>query len=841
MMERAETDNPGFRYQKAPDGSAVFILSGPSRPGVGTRLRVQALKCGAVRLTRTARAEFLKDSGLAVLPQETIPVRVTEEADSFTVNCGGIAVLPQETVPVRVTEEADGFMADCGGIRLRVSRRTGAVSFLTPEGETILREDPRHPCLMEERPVMVNRFREDGRVTLKRSVDGVRASADEYETYEARKAYEYRWNLRFSEEEGLYGLGSHEEGFGNLRGKRRALYQHNLKAVVPMLVSTRGWGLLAEAGCLMAFHDDEEGSYLWAECADEMDAYFLWGGYPRVCRQYAELTGHAPMLPRYALGFVQSKERYMDAEELIATVREYRRRRIPLDVIVQDWQSWPEGQWGWKVFDRSRFPDPAGLTETLHGMGARLMLSVWPSMQGERNGNRREMLERGGMLGNRTIYNAFDEKARALYWKQAEEGLFRYGVDAWWCDCSEPFESDWHGAIRPEPSERIRLNTSEARKYLDPGRISLYSLYHSEGIYEGQRGATSEKRVLNLTRSSWAGQHRYATVTWSGDVSSNWETLRRQTPEGLNFMAAGEGWWTTDAGGFFPAEFEGAWFGAGDFQDGVNDPGFRELFVRWMQLAAFLPMMRAHGTGTPREIWRFGEEGTPWYDALAKIIRLRSRMVPHWYSLAAEYSREGLPMVRVPALVFPEDAALRGIDDEMMVGGSILVKPVVRPMEYLPGGKRIDAPDDRENVYLPSGTEWYAWEGEERLAGGRTVRVHAPLDTVPVFVRAGGIVLTGPERQHTGEMPDAPLTVTVYPGADGGFLWYEDAGDGYGYERGECARTKLNWNEARRELTVSGREGSFPGMAGKRELILQMSGKAGKRIVYDGTPCRVQL
>ena len=812
MQKGLFSEKKPMSYEADPNGGAVFIL--PLFRGT-LRLRVLPLACGAVRITRTLREAFLPS--------------------------GGIAVLPQEAGTCTVKEEEDGFLADCGGLRLRISRETGAMTFLTPEGDTLLREDPKRPCILEEKPVYVNRFSETGPVSYTRSVDGVRASSEAYETVEDRKAYAWQWRFALTPEEGLYGLGSHEEGFGNLRGKSRVLYQHNLKAVVPMLLSTRGWGLLADAGCLMSFHDDEEGSYLWADCADEMDAYLMGPGIEAVYGQYAELTGHAPMMPRYALGFVQSKERYVDAAELIAVVEEYRRRKIPLDVIVQDWQSWPEGQWGWKVFDETRFPDPRGLTETLHGMGARLMLSIWPSMQGERNENRQEMLEQGCMLGNRTIYNAFDEKARALYWKQANDGLFRYGVDAWWCDCSEPFESDWHGKIRPEPFERAQVNTAEAKKYLDPGRIGLYSLYHSQGIYEGQRRTDSRKRVLNLTRSSWAGQHRYATVTWSGDVSATWEVLRRQIPEGLNFMAAGEGWWSTDAGGFFPMDFGGAWFGAGDFNGGADDPGYRELFVRWMQFAAFLPMMRAHGTGTPREIWRFGEPGTPWYDALAKIICLRSRLVPHLYSLAALYSEKGLPMVRVPALVFTADPRTRRRDDEMLLGDAVLVQPVTRPTEYLPEGKRAEPADDLADVYLPAGTDWYAWESAERFQGGQTLRVHAPLDTVPLYVRAGGIVLTGPVRQYTDENPAAPLTVTVYPGADGTFVWYEDAGDGYGYEQGERAWVTLRWDDARRRFTASARDGRYPGMPEKRELTVRIPGRAEQTLVYDGNACRVDF
>lgn len=797
-------------YEMTASGAAVFSLPlpGPSfLPKRTMRLRILPLACGAVRVTRTLRDSFFPDHNDAVIHREP--------------GC------------CTVTETDESFMADCGKVLVQIGKERGNLIFTDRCGTLLLRESEKRPCVMEEKPVMVNHFHQDAQVTYTQSIDGVRASSEDFETVEDRKAYACKLSFIFDRQEGLYGLGSHEEGYGNLRGRNRDLYQHNMKAVVPMLLSTKGWGLLLDLGCLMSFHDDANGSYFWADCADEMDYYFLSGGYPEVCSEYTSLTGHAPLLPRYAFGYIQSKERYKDAEELIQVVSEYRRRQVPLDVIVQDWQSWPDGQWGYKVFDSSRFPDPARLTKTLHSLGAKMMISIWPSMQGDQNQNRSEMLENGCMLGNRTIYNAFSEKARDLYWKQTNEGLFRYGVDAWWCDCSEPFEADWHGAIKPEPFERVALNAGEAKKYLDPGKINLYSLYHSMGIYQGQRQSSDEKRVLNLTRSCWAGQHRYATVTWSGDVSSSWEVLRRQIPEGMNFMATGEGWWTTDAGGFFPMDFGGAWFGAGQFNGGVSDPGYRELFVRWMQYSAFLPMMRAHGTGTPREIWQFGEKGDPWYDALEKVIRLRSRMVPYLYSLAAQYAQCGLPPVRIPALMYPEDTVLRKIEDEMLLG-DLLVKPVTHPMYYLPNGKAVESIDETETVFLPVGNSWYDWETGKEYAGGQTITVSAPLSNIPVFVRAGCIVLTGPVRQYVDENRNAPLTVSVYPGADGSFTWYDDAGDGYGYERGECASVTFTWSDRASTLTVSERRGTWPGMSDNQDLEVFIVGRKQTVLHYTG-------
>ncbi|MGN1018791.1 MAG: TIM-barrel domain-containing protein [Aristaeellaceae bacterium] len=780
------------------------------------RLRVEALQAGALRVTRTLREEFLPAGSDVIIHQE--PGRLT------------------------VTQDDRSIRASAGGVTAVIDREFGGITFLDDAGRVLLREDSRRPCVLQEKPVMVNTFSGQGEITIRQSVDGVRASADDYETREVRRAYACRQAFVFDPEEGLYGLGSHEEGYGSLRGKTRELYQHNMKAVVPMLVSTRGWGMLFDLGCMMVFHDDPEGSYLYADCADEMSYYFMAGGYPAVMRAYAALTGATPLPPRYAFGYVQSKERYMDARELVDVVAEYRRRGVPLDMIVLDWQSWPKGQWGYKVFDRERFPDPDALTDQLHAMGARMMISIWPSMKGDINANQQEMLAQGCMLGNRVIYDAFSPKARQLYWKQTSEGLFRHGIDAWWCDCSEPFEADWRGVIKPEPCERAAMNVAEAKKYLDPGKISLYSLYHTMGIYEGQRGETSGKRVLNLTRSSWAGQHRYGAFVWSGDVSATWETLRRQVPEGLNYCATGECYWTTDAGGFFPQTWEHAWFAKGDFEGGVDDPGYRELYVRWLQLGLLLPMMRSHGTGTPREIWRFGEKGDPWYDAIEKAIRLRSRLVPYLYALADECTRTGMPMLRIPALMFPEDGRLNAIDSELLLGSFILARPVTRWMAYGPYGQKAEQPDWTEQVYLPRGTAWYAWEDGTPIPGGQTVTADAPLDTVPMFVRAGAMIPLGPVQQHVDEIPNPDLTLTVYPGADGDFILYDDAGDGYGYEQGECARIALHWDDASRTLAFSPREGSYPGMPQTRRFLLRLPGREeAVPAVYDGRGMTVAL
>ncbi len=396
------------------------------------------------------------------------------------------------------------------------------------------------------------------------------------------------------------------------------------------------------------------------------------------------LTGGVPMFPKWAYGYIQSKERYRTQDELVKIVEEYRSRLIPLDGIVLDWHSWTGDLWGQKTFDPERFPDPTQMMANLHRLNARLMISVWPKFSHD-GPNQLEMRAAGGLLGDDSTYDAFNPAARALYWQQANNGLFAHGIDAWWCDASEPFEPDWAaGPVKPEPEQRLALNTAVFKKYLDPADLCAYSLLHSQGMYEGQRAVTSEKRVVNLTRSAYPGQQRYGTITWSGDITAQWETLRRQIPAGLNFTVTGNPRWTLDVGGFFVKSHPEQWFWRGDYERGCTDLGYRELVVRWFQYGTFLPMLRTHGTDTPRELWRFGQPGELYFDTLLKFTRLRYRLLPYIYSLAGWESQRAYTMLRSLAFDFRDDPAVYDIADEFMLGPALLVCPVTEPMEFGP-------------------------------------------------------------------------------------------------------------------------------------------------------------
>jgi alpha-D-xyloside xylohydrolase len=475
--------------------------------------------------------------------------------------------------------------------------------------------------------------------------------------------------------------------------------------------------------------------------------------------------------------------------------------------------------------------------------------------------NQRELLDRQLMLGNQSTYDAFRQDARRCYWEQANRGLFANGIDGWWCDCTEPFEADWKGAVKPERHERLLINTQQSKQYIDPGYINAYSLVHSKGIYEGQRGATRCKRVINLTRSSYAGQHRYATVTWSGDISATWETLRRSIPEGVNFCVTGEPYWTLDIGGFFIKREPSLWFWGGDYDagcrgltdanavepdpkdTGCSDKGFWELYTRWLQYGVFLPMFRSHGTDAPREVWRFGEKGTPFYDTIAKYIRLRYQLIPYIYSLAAQVTLNSYTVVRPLALDFPQDTATYDLTDQFLFGPAFLVCPVTRPMYYGRNSERLRITDKTRAVYLPKGCVWYDFWTDKTYKGGQIVKAAAPLETLPMFLPAGAIVPMSPAMQYVDERVDAPYEIRIYRGANGRFRLYEDAGDNYDYENGAYATVELTWDEKRGELRLGKRSGRFEGMVKDRELELVFISnrrRQRKKLVYKGDEIRVK-
>ena len=749
---------------------------------------------------------------------------------------------PEADICFSVAETPDSLLFTTSELIIEIDRQSAAFTYRDNQGRLLTREPARGGKTLEPIEVVVSVFDDATMTEDEKVVDGVRIHAGNVRKVVDRQAYHTKLAFEWADGEALYGLGSHEEGMLNLRGQHQYLYQENMKAVVPVLVSTCGYGVLLDSASLMTFHDDAFGSYLWTDVADELDYYFVYGPeLDQIVHELRGLTGKAPMLPKWAFGYVQSKERYTSQEELLQVVREYRSHGLPLDCIVLDWKSWTGELWGQKTLDPERFPDPQRMMAELHALHAKLMVSIWPIMR-PGGANWQELHEQGFLLGNQATYDAFDPAARACYWNQADAGLFSQGIDAWWCDCTEPFEADWQGAVKPEPEERLRINTEEAKRYLDPALINAYSLLHSQGIYEGQRRITDSKRVVNLTRSAYAGQQRYGTITWSGDVAASWETLRRQIAEGLNFCTTGCPYWTVDIGAFFVKRKPDLWFWQGEYEAGVEDLAYRELYVRWFQLGAFLPMFRAHGTDTPREIWRFGEPGEPMYDALAKYLRLRYRLLPYIYSLAGWVTQDDYTLLRGLAFDFRADPAVYDIRDQFMFGPAFLVNPVTQPMYYAVGSSPLTGVDQRRTVYLPAGYDWYDFWTDQRFAGGQAVQADAALDVMPLYVRAGSIVPMGDHAQYADELPEAPLELHIYPGCDGSFRLYEDEGDSYNYEQGAFSTIHMRWQGATGSLLLDARTGCYPGMQEQRTFHAVLHGEGlpqRRQFVYAGNPITV--
>ena len=687
-------------------------------------------------------------------------------------------------------------------VRIVADKKTGALSYYDGAGVLLLRERETESKELEEFQSYALAGEEGVVIEKVVTPDGTKEVVKEAARIAGERFYHTRLHLEWQEKEALYGLGQHEEGFLNLRGKTVYLHQANRKIAIPMLVSNLGYGILTDTYSPMIFNDNEYGSYLYTEADDELDFYFLNGKNPDgVIRQYRELTGKAVLLPKWAYGYLQSQERYETADELLSTAREYRKRGLGLDGIVLDWLSWGDNLWGQKTFDKERFPNPAEMIEQLHEMQVRFMISIWPNMD-ERSDNYREMKEKGQLLPASNVYNAFSKEGRELYWKQVKEGLFCHGVDAWWCDSSEPYTPEWNHKYRVEPAKQYAEYIDTTKDHMPAWALNAFGLYHAMALYEGQRGeqkgAGEDKRVVNLTRSSYTGQQRFGTILWSGDTEASWETFRKQIAAGLNFCASGLPYWTTDIGAFFVKKGN-QWFWQGDYEKAIEDPGYRELYVRWFQWACFLPVFRAHGTDCRRELWAFGEPGDAVYDALVKANRLRYRLMPYIYSLAGAAWLEDALLMKPLVFAFPEEEAVYDCKDQYLFGDRLMVCPVTESMYIKDGVLEVHGKPKTRKVYLPAGERWYDVWAETCYDGGQEIEAEAPLDIIPLFVREGSIIPMYKEDripESTSALPeDKDVEYRVYKGKDASFCLYTDAGDGYGYERGEYTKLLLKWKE----------------------------------------------
>jgi len=613
--------------------------------------------------------------------------------------------------------------------------------------------------------------------------------------------------FRLDTGEAIYGLGQQQNGRLDQRNQRNLLVQGNTKVSIPYFLSIKGYAVFWDNYSPTLFTDNRQETSFESQVGHSVDYYFMRGARAdSILAQMRSLTGQAPMMPLWTFGYNQSKERYKTQFELVDVVKKYRALHVPLDGIVQDWQYWgKDSNWNAMSFDPVTYPRPAAMIDSIHRMNAHLFIVAWPGF-GPLTAQYAELNAAHMLLHFATWpprsgtlpYDVYNPVARDIYWRYLNKGIFSLGSDAWWLDSSEPDHLN-------EKEGDFDLPT-----YLGSYRSvrNAFPLEHIRGVYEHQRAATSAKRVSILTRSAFAGQQRYGANTWSGDIQSSWASFRRQIPAGLNFSLTGIPYWNTDIGGFFATDFMN--------KGAINNPEFRELYCRWLEFGAFMPLMRSHGTQIPREIYNFGQRGDTAFDAIDRSIRLRYSLLPYNYSVAWNVTKNAGSIMRALFMDFPTDRNVWNMGDEYLSGPSLLIAPVMTM------GQRT------RTVYLPAGASWYdLWTGTLHPGGGN-IGMPAPLDKIPIFVKAGSILPWGPAVQYAAEKKWDDLELRIYGGADAHFTLYEDEGDGYNYEKGDFSEIDFHWDDARHTLTIADRKGSFPGMlASRRFRIVLVNSQKG--------------
>ena len=905
------------------------------------RIKVEAVTDKIIRVRATAENQFPQKQSLIVVPQEgkKIHSSIATEGNTITLT----------------TKE----------LRTAIDRTTGRISFYDKNGKLLLKEAQSgtsiKPFRVPEREIGVAQ-----RPLSEAELNG------------------YTWQLTFDspKEEAFYGLGQHQSGDMNYKGKNEDLFQYNTKVSTPFVVSNRGYGILwdsysycrfgkpeeyrqlgdvfqltnkeGKTGCLTGTYTerggrtisrDEDSIYfensetivnlpkgirlqganvtyegtllpstdatyhfilyyagyvrvtingrevvaqrwrtawnpnawkfdvpmrrgeksalriewqpdggtsycglrvaqpttdeeqnrlsIWNEMSRDMDYYFIAGNdIDQVISGYRTLTGKAPILPKWALGFWQSRERYKTQDELVSTLQEFRNRQIPIDNIVQDWSYWEENQWGSHDFDHSRYPDPQKMLDDVHRLHGRFMISVWPKFYV--NTDNYKALDSNGWMYHQAVkdnildwigrgylgsfYDAYAPDARKMFWQQMDDHLyskFNKGIDAWWMDASEPNVRDctpmWYRKALCGPTA---LGTST--EY-----FNAYALVNAEAIYNGQRGVNPNQRVFLLTRSGFAGEQRYSTATWSGDIGTRWEDMRAQMTAGLNYQLAGLPFWGMDIGGFC---VENRYVAAQQLFDrnGTENEDlkeWRELQTRWHQFGCFVPLYRTHGQWPLREVWNIAPETHPAYMSITWYHRLRYFLMPYIYSLAAKVHFDDYTMMRGLAMDYPTDPRVFDIGDQWMFGPALMVCPV---SEYKARSRE---------VFFPQGG-WYDFYSNKYIQGGQALTVDAPYERIPVFVRAGSILPIGPQMQWSDEKPADLIHILVYEGADGQFTLYEDEGTNYNYEKGKYATITFTYDDTHRQLTISKRKGSFKGMLKERKFNIVFV-KKGQPIPLD--------
>ena len=679
------------------------------------------------------------------------------------------------------------------------------------------------------------------------------------------KAFSISQTFSLAQDEAIYGLGQFQDGHLNYRGQKVNLVHANREIANPVLLSSRNYLLYWDNYSKTQFEDNQDGATLWSEMGDGISYYFIYGNDMNdALAGFRQLTGQAPMFPKSAFGLWVSKERYKSFDELTSVVKEYRSRNIPLDNIVQDWQYWgtDNKQWNSMRFHPDNFSNPKEVIDRLHNeFNVKITISIWPGV-GSETEIYREMETAGTLFDVPTwagykVIDIYNPQAQQIYWNQLYKGLYTKGIDSWWMDATEPSFRD--GLYQHKQEEW----TKEAgMTYIGPFHryLNTYSLVLSEVMYRNLR-EHSNKRASILTRSAFAGQQKYATSTWSGDIYASWDVLRKQIPAGLNLCMTGIPYWTTDIGGFRVISKEKSDKGTGELSDyidqsdqsddggytqGLKDPAYLELYTRWFQYGTFNPMFRIHGTEIPREIWHFGEPGTPYYDAQIEMINLRYSLLSYIYSNAWQVTSVGATMMKALVMDFTDDSKVHNNAEGFMFGDALLVYPVLRPMFYDHDGA-IENPNTQVSVYLPShdGKYWFDLNANRYYPAGTEISYNAPLDILPLFAKGGSIVPRNKPVQYANADNCREIELFIYPGSDAQFTLYEDDNETYDYEKGLFSTINIAWNDTKKKLCISPADGKLDGLDERvfivRLVIPEIDGTTSiktQKVVYKNKSIR---
>lgn len=750
-----------------------------------------------------------------------------------------VTMTPEENIRVSSGGDEETVVLKSANLTVTIDKSSGRITF-SNSGETLLSEKS---------------------FSLEQRQDG----AD-------KGAYIASQTFSLDDDETIYGLGILQDGKMSRRGTHRYMIQNNTEDYQNVIQSIKGWCLYWDNYSPTNFDDDEEGMTFRSEVAEGVDYYLLYGNDVDGCvALMRQLSGQCPMFPLWTYGFWQSKERYKSLAETAGVVHKYRELGIPLDGIVQDWQYWGTHYlWNAMEFLGEGFQGAQDYIDSIHADNAHMMITIWSSF-GPQTKAYKQMDEGGHLLDFSTwpqsgvdaewpprmdypsgvrCYDPFSPEARDIYWDNLTR-LFNMDIDAWWMDSTEPdnfnfSDDDFDHAVADGNATMRRLRNA-------------YPLACVGGVYEHQRAAAANKRVFIMTRSGFAGQQRYGSNVWSGDVGSSWDVLRAQLPAGLNFTMTGNPNFNSDIGGFFAGAYNNGW----NDGSGANNPLYRELYTRWLQYGLFCPVFRSHGTEVPREIYLYGKAGEPVYDAMVSTIKLRYRLIPYIYSLAWQVTSNAASYMRPLFADFKADKKTWDLNSQFMFGKSIMAAPIVEAQytpektvsvdemsgwdkaenaEQAPTLSDIDFSQPRQTTkYLPEGTAWYDFWTGQLYKGGQDVTIETSIASIPMFVRAGSIIPLCEDMQYTSEKPWDNLEIRVYPGDDASFTLYEDEGDNYNYENGAYTEIVMTWDDSANTLTIGARKGSYDGMIESRSFTVVTPDGNTKTVDYSGKKLKVKM